>query len=261
METRLDRAIRNDIVAGVPVAGFTGVNGAGKTLLAVRSALCDLARGRVVYSTVPIRSKYGDSRPIRSLRELPTLHDATILLDEVSVIFSSRSSMSLPAEIVALIQTLRHRNLTIRWTAPAWARCDNLLREVTQGVVNVIPLLRKRGGSSPWPTPRVVMAGLMDTTTGKTDETPTKVMRRRVYFPTKLPSFGAYDSLADTPLLGRHLQSGVCVDCGGTMTRPKHDEHRHELLGLPWFADDSLRAPFTGEPVGPDAPAGVGFEQ
>lgn len=231
-----------DLVAGVPIAGFTGVNGAGKSMLAAQSAICDMANGRTVYSTLPIRSPWGDSLPIKSLRQLLHLEDATILLDEVSVIFSSRSSQSLPAEVVALLQTLRHRRLTVRWTAPAWMRCDNLLREVTQGLVNVVPLLRYNERGNPWPRPRMVIAALLDTSTGKTDAQPTKVLRRRLYIPTRMPAFGAYDTHADTPLLGRHLQQGKCVDCGGSQEVPKHSRARHEGLGLPWY-DDEFRAP------------------
>jgi len=229
-------AIAKDIAAGVPICGFTGVNGAGKTTLAVSSAIADMAQGRTVYSTVPISSEFGESRPIRSLRELLTLKDATLLFDDVAVIFSSRSSQSLPAEIVALLQTLRHSGLTVRWTAPHWMRCDNLLREVTQGLVNVIPVSRKYDGT-PWPRPRLMMAGLLDTSVGKADATPTKVLRRKFYLPTKLPSWGAFDSHADTPLLGRHLQGGTCVDCGGTLERHKHSEERHRALGVPFYAD------------------------
>lgn len=231
-----------DLVAGVPIAGFTGVNGAGKTMLAVQSAIGDMSRGRTVYSTLPIRSKWGDSKPIVSLRQLLHLEDATILLDEVSVIFSSRSSQSLPAEVVALLQTLRHKRLTVRWTAPAWMRCDNLLREVTQGLVNVMPLARKHEKNNPWPRPRVIFAALLDTSTGKTDAVPDKVLRRRLYLPSRMEAFGAFDTHADTPLLGRHLQGGICVDCGGSQDRPKHSEARHAQLGLPWYPDD-VRAP------------------
>src|SRR3712207_430130 len=60
----------SDIVAGVPIAGFTGINGAGKTLLAVHSAIHDIAGGREVYSTVPITSPWGNSIPLTSLRQL-----------------------------------------------------------------------------------------------------------------------------------------------------------------------------------------------
>lgn len=228
----------HDIVAGVPIAGFTGVNGAGKTTLAAQSAVVDLARGRRVFSTLPIRSPWGDSQPIVSLRQLLDLEDATVLLDEVSVIFSSRSTASLPAEVVAFLQTLRHRRITVRWTAPAWMRCDNLLREVTQAVVNVVPMLRRRERDNPWPRPRFVMAALLDTSVGKADAMPEKVLRRRLFVPSRLAAWGTFDTHADTPLLGRHLQGGRCLDCGGTRDTPKHTPARHEHLGIPWFPDD-----------------------
>lgn len=241
-----------DIAAGVPIVGFTGVNGAGKTALAVDSAINDMKNGRTVYSTVPIRSEFGHSRPIRSLREMLEYSDATVLLDEVSVIFSSRSSQSLPPEVVSLIQTLRHQNLTVRWTAPAWARCDNLLREVTQGLVNVMPAFRVADGT-PWPRPRLMMAALLDTSLGKTDEAPSKVLRRRFYLPKRLDAWGAYDTHADTPMLGRHLQGGICVDCGGSVERPKHSEKRHQEMGIPFFAAD-IRRPVFEQDDEPETP-------
>lgn len=226
-----------DLAAGVPICGFTGINGAGKTTLAAQSAIADMARGRDVYSTLAIRSRYGSTKPIRSLRELLELRDCTVLLDEVSVIFSSRSSQSLPAEVVAFLQTLRHRGITVRWTAPAWMRCDNLLREVTQGVVNVMPLLRTRDRETPWPRPRLVFAALLDTSSGKADAMPDKVLRRRLFVPGRLESFGTFDTHADTPLLGSHLHAGTCADCGGSQTRPKHSRELHDAMGLPWYDD------------------------
>lgn len=252
---RIPRALVRSIHDGVPVCGFTGVNGAGKTLIATNCAIADLARGRKVYSTVPIKSKWGESEPILSLRQLLTLENATLFLDEIAVIFSSRSTSSLPADVVALLQTLRHRRLTVLWTAPEWMRADNQLRGVTQGVVNVMPQLRRRDPGTPWPAPRVVFAGLLDTSTGKADAMPTRVLRRRMYFPTRLPAWGAYDTHADTPMLGRHLQTGTCVDCGGSQERPKHSKQRHEMLGIPYYAESAgFHAPRV---VMTDAPVAV----
>lgn len=245
-----NRTPKVDIVAGVPIAGFVGVNGAGKTTLLVQSALVDLARGRDVYSTLPISSRWGESKPIRSLRHLLELRDATVVLDEVSVIFSSRSTATLPAEVVTLLQTLRHKNLTVRWSAPAWMRCDNLLREVTQGVVNVVPLLRKREAGNPWPRPRMIAATLLDTSVGKADAMPEKVLRRRLLLPSRLQAWGAFDSFSDTPILGRSLVSGRCVDCGGSRETPKHSEARHRMLGLPWYPDDVPRVALEPEAGG-----------
>lgn len=230
-----------DLANGVPIAGFTGVNGAGKTLLLVNSAIADMAKGREVYSTVAIKSEYGISHPILSLRQLLELHDCTLILDEVSSIFSARTTQSLPGEIITLLHSLRHRNITVRWSAPEWMRADTNLRGVTQGLVNVWPMAKVRD-ESPWPRPRFIMAGLMDTSIGKADATPTKVLRRRFVLPKRLPAWGAYDTMADTPLLGRRHEGGTCPDCGGSKERPKHSEKRHQELGIPWFEGDDEKA-------------------
>lgn len=232
-----------DLALGVPICGFVGVNGAGKTLLAVESALSDMATGRPVYSTVQIRSEWGDSLPVLSLRQLLTLRDCTVLLDEVSVIFSARNTSSLPSEMVAFLQTLRHRQVTVRWTAPNWMRCDVLLRDVTQAVVSVVPMFRRREVGNPWPRSRVVGAGLLDTSTVARDKEPEKRLRTRFVRPHRLAAWGTYDTHADTPILGRHLQTGVCVDCGGTVQRERHSKARHDALGLPWF-DESASVVF-----------------
>lgn len=234
------------IAAGVPICGFTGVNGAGKTLLATHCAIVDMKAGRSVYSTVPVSytdRKTGElfeSVPITSLRQLLDLEDVTLFLDDVSVIFSSRQTATLPAPIVTLLQTVRHRRVTILWTAPGWMRADVLLRSVTQGLVSVSPLFQFARKDNPWPSPRLVMAGLLDTTTAKIDADPTRVLRRRFYAPKRLLSFGAYDTLADTPMLGHGHLSGTCVDCGGGIERPRHSEKRHAELGIPWYPDDGL---------------------
>ncbi len=244
LRRKLDALQAGNIARGIPICGFTGVNGAGKTLMATAAVIADLSTGRPVYSTVPIVSRWGKTIPIVSLRQLLTLHDCTVFFDDVSVIFSSRNTATLPAVIVTLLQVLRHHGVTVLWTAPSWMRCDTLIREVTQGVVNVKPLRPpfwlRRPSPTPWPQPHLVMAGLMDTSTGKADETPTAILRRRIVRPRRLVSWGAYDTLADTPILGRRNRGGRCVDCGGSMEVPKHSPALHESMGLPWYEDDEV---------------------
>lgn len=231
-----------DIVAGIPIAGFVGVNGSGKTLLAVQSALHDLARGRDVYSTVPVVSPWGESKPILSLRQLLHIRDSTLLLDEVAVIFSSRRTATLPSEIETLLQTLRHKNNTVRWTAPAWMRCDVMLREATQAVVNVVPVRGSARAGNPWPRPRLVLAAVLDTSAGDPDKMPEQRLGwPKIFRPGRLDSFGTYDTLADTPMIGRRYESGRCVDCGGSRHIPAHNKARHEALGLPWYDDEPMR--------------------
>lgn len=233
-----------DITLGSPITGFTGVNGAGKTLLAVQSAIERMRAGIPVYSTVAIstRAKDGtllESIPIVQLRQLLTLHDCVLLLDEVSVIFSNRSAQSLPAELEILLQTLRHRRVEVMWTAPAWSRAAIDLRIVTTALVSVVPVMRVADGT-PWPRPRFCFAALLDTSTGKVDEMPTRVLRRVIYRPRSLAAWGAYDTHSDTPQLAAHRHSGICVECGGSVARPKHSEERHNRLGIAWLGDDSL---------------------
>jgi len=223
-----------DIVAGIPIAGFTGINGAGKTLLAVTSAIHDMAGGRQGYSTVPISHGGVSSFPVESMRQLLELRDCTVLLDDISVIFSSRTTNGLPSEVVAWLHTLRHKKITLRWTAPQWMRADTNIRGVTQALVNVVPLIRGRGKDTPWPAARLVLAGVLDTSTGKADGQPEGVMRRRLLIPRSLEGFGAYDTEADTPMLANSGITGVCPDCGGSRERPKHTEARHIELGLAW---------------------------
>lgn len=223
-----------DPLRGVPIAGVTGVNGAGKTLLAVQSALADLQRGRVVYSTTPIHSRWGDSVPITSISQLLDLpHGCTVLIDEVASVFSSRTSTGLPGEFDLFVQVLRHRGIAFRWTAPAWLRADNRLREVTQGLLAVSPLIRRPDPEgSLWPRTIIAMCAVLDTVGVKPDATPEDVKRRRFVRLAGLPAFGAYDTHQHVESLVRTALFGTCPDCGGSRARPKCDGARHHGLGL-----------------------------
>lgn len=252
------RKVAFDVAGGVPVCGITGINGAGKTTIAVNSVLCDLRDGRTVYSTVPVTSRWGDALPVLSLRQLCEVRDVTILLDDVAVIFGSNAAGSLPNEVDVFWQTLRHRRLRVIWTAPAWMRAHNRVRSVTQGLVSVSPLARYSVAGSPWPRPRLIMAGLLDTASGKEDSTPTRILRRRLYVPSRMAAWGAYDTEADTPLLGHASHQGKCTDCGGSITVPKHSAERHAELGLPWYEGD-LSAASVEARRHPTVPGGVHF--
>lgn len=226
-------------VAGIPIAAFTGINGAGKTLLAVQACIADMLAGRTVYSTVPIAYTAPDgtlyeSIPLVDLHQLVKLRDCTVLLDDIAVMFSSTTSTSsLPGEVEVFFQTARHSRVTVYWTAPDWMRSQTLVRGATQACVNVVPLVR-RPSDSFWPKPVLLGVGVGDTTTGKKDATPSVVRRRRVLVPQRLQSWGAYDSEAPTPLLGVRSGRGICIDCLGSITVPRHSEARHRELGLEW---------------------------
>lgn len=229
---RLARS-KPSFISGAPIVGFTGPNGAGKTLVAVSCVIHDdLRHGRPVYSTVHIDSPYGSSIPLVSLRQLLELRDCTVLIDEIAAIFSSRDSMQVPREFDIFLQTLRHRGVTLRWTAPAWARADLRVREITQVVVSVQNLGKRLKPGAFWPTPITILAGALDCVGVAVDSAPEKVLKRRIFVPQLLTGWGAYDTLADTPRLGAAPHSGACVDCGGSVTRPACSEDRHRDLGI-----------------------------
>lgn len=223
-----------DPARGVPIAGFTGPNGAGKTALAVQSAMADMQRGRVVYSTVAISCAFGKSRPIPSLSTLLDLEPgSTVLIDEISSVFSSRTGSTLPPEFDTFIGTARHSKIAIRWTAPAWMRAENRVREVTQGLVSVNPFIRRRDPEgSLWPRTVVAQVGVLDCIGVKTDADPEVVRRRRFVRLAGLQSWGCYDTHAPVASLVNTALFGTCPDCGGTRARPKCDGARHHELGL-----------------------------
>lgn len=228
----LPRKRYRPLVDGAPVVGFTGVNGAGKTLVAVSEAIHDLRQGRRVISTVPIDWHGLRSEPLLSLRQLLELRDCTVLIDEVSVIFSSSASGTLPDDVVTFLQSMRHQRVTLRWTTPAWMNADVQLRRVTQVLVGCHPLMRYRVPGDFWPKPRIIMAGALDTVGIPVDATPERVVGRRVWIPKRLPGWGAYDSEAEVSRIGWHRQERICVDCGGTKRPEPCSPDRHRRLGI-----------------------------
>lgn len=234
---RSRRRYRPSFIAGAPIVGFTGANGMGKTLVAVSCIVNDdLRQGRPVYSTVPIASKWGDSLPILTFRQLLDLRDCTVFLDEVAAIFSSRDSMLVPREFDIFLQTLRHRGVTLRWTAPAWARADVRVRECTQVVVGCHGVGKVKVQGSFWRRPMLTLCGALDTTGIAVDAAPEKVLRRRIFIPQALVGWGAYDTHADTPRIGNTATGGGCVDCGGTIRREPCTVERHLALDIPTYA-------------------------
>ncbi len=123
----------------VPLIGYVGLNGDGKTQAMVRDTLPSLAAGRRVLSTVAILDhRTGEPHPLweplRSVWQLLDFRDGDILLDEITGIFDSRDG-GMPNEVRRLMPQMRRRNVVIRWTAIDWDNSDRRLRQITQAVV------------------------------------------------------------------------------------------------------------------------------
>lgn len=143
-----------------PIAAFVGANGSGKTLSAIAWAnAAHVKYGRRVLTNVPgTRFEY-----FATLGDLAGdgLQDTDVVFDEAGVLFSSRSS-SRDEEFLALVQQLRKANARFFWTAPAYARADKVLREVTQVVVKCRGIGNVQRPADVWPQPRFVVNAAFD---------------------------------------------------------------------------------------------------
>lgn len=135
---RLSRGTRKR--RSVPIMGYNGLNGSGKTRCMVADTLPDLALGRRVLSTVALLDPHtGNPHPgcelFRSWQQLHEFSNGVLLLDEVTGIMDSRDGQSgMPKHIRKLLPQLRRLNVPVRWTGIDWDNSDRRLRQLTQAV-------------------------------------------------------------------------------------------------------------------------------
>ena len=142
----------------MPIHGYVGANGAGKSLLVALDTLptlrgvswsCDnkdhlhTAEGithgtRRVLSTMPFITPSGAPHPLyiplTDYSQLIFAEHVDLILDEVGGAVASSTGSDIPIGVKASLQELRRREVVARWTAPSWARASKVLREVSQGV-------------------------------------------------------------------------------------------------------------------------------
>lgn len=133
---RISRAMRKR--RSVPIAGYVGMSGSGKSLAMVRDTLPSLAAGRRVYSTVPLldpitREPHPLYVPFTSWEQLHDMRDADLCLDEITGALDSRDG-GLPRHVRRLMPQMRRRNVMIRWSGIDWDNSDKRLRQITWAV-------------------------------------------------------------------------------------------------------------------------------
>lgn len=135
---RLTKGIRKR--RSVPIMGYTGTNGMGKTLCMVRDTLPSLALGRPILSTVKLLDPHtGNPHPLwvpfQSFEQLHEFTNGDVLMDEITGIMDSRDgNNAMPRDIRRLLPQMRRRNVMIRWTGIDWDNTERRLRQMTQAV-------------------------------------------------------------------------------------------------------------------------------
>lgn len=142
----------------MPIMGYVGANGAGKSMLAALDTIptlrgvswsCDnidhlhTRKGeyhgtRRVLSTMPFITPSGKPHPLyvplTDYSQIIFAEHVDLILDEVGGAVASTTGDDIPIGVKASLQELRRREVVCRWTAPSWARASKVLREVSQGV-------------------------------------------------------------------------------------------------------------------------------
>lgn len=234
-----------------PIHAYVGPNGGGKSAAAVWDTIPTLASGRPVLSSVRLldfenprpcddehcTSENHDTHaaahplwvPLTQWRQLLDAEHCDVIMDEVTGVASSRESGGMPPAVANLLVQLRRRDVVLRWTAPAWTRADKIIRETSQAVTfcqGYMPVNETDVDSDRvWRKRRLFRWQTYDTalfeefSLGKKERINAWV--NQWWWGPGSHAFSAYDTLDSVMSIGDVLDSGRCVDCGGSRPRPK----------------------------------------
>lgn len=159
--------------------------------------------------------------PFTDWQQFLDFRDGDILMDEVTGVGSSRESHAMPAPVANNLTQMRRADVVIRWTSPAWARADKIIRECSQAVTYCTGHLPKNTGqgSKMWRQRRMYRWKTFDATVfedftaGKREELP--VMLSDWHYGPKSGVFDAYDTYDSVSSIGTVTEGGSCYRCGG----------------------------------------------
>lgn len=219
------------------VKAVTGLNGAGKSALAVSMLRRAAGRGFKIAANV----KVDGAEYVTDYEQLLNLKHCLLLLDDVTAVASSRSYASMTPEALLFFQTLRHSDISVIWTAPTFDRADIALRSVTREWTDVRALVTRRMPHSLWRNTVVAL-----TVSGRPKADPTAPMGYRLdapwpslFRPAKVHQY--YDSFADLNLFTPDQFPTRCKICGVYLTYPRVPAESH-LTAHPLYVDALPRA-------------------
>lgn len=207
-----------------PIRCYAGLNGMGKTLLAVHDALRE---GKPILSTVKINHEL--YVPLESLEQLATAKHCHVLLDEVAGIANAREYASMPPELQLFLKQLRKGQVTLSYTSPSFEDADITLRRVTRTITicNRVLATPRKGDF-----PQLVLgrATTYDMQSYEKQEGPNPKRHRKtgVPLPPKVVNRAFYrPAHMDVPYDTREevlrvaiASKGTCITCGGRRSQP-----------------------------------------
>lgn len=201
---------------------------------------------RLIYSTVALLDEDGRDHPrYRSLldyAQLLTIEHADVIFDEVAGVSDASDSGSIPVQVVNWLHQLRKRDVRLRVTTPAYARCSKPIRQVAQVVVDCRSFFaERRSAGRLWRPRRGFLMVAYDafqfedfTSSTARAVADDRAKARRMRLARGLlwrPGHRAewtYNTLAQVTPLGHVTEAGMCSRCGGQRSRPRcactHDE-------------------------------------
>jgi hypothetical protein len=224
----------------IPILGFMGENGHGKTANMVRDCLGPMRDGRPILSTCVILDPstgepYGNFELLQHWDQLMNFRDGVLLLDEIAGIADARSS-GMPEAVRARFAKFRKHGVLVRYSAPSWENADKRVREITQGIVICrgympkAPVDENGIETSMWKQNRLFSARTVSAL-GRSAMTDTQMRKARAlsleyWWGPDSQAFDAYDTLDPTSTV-----SSLCVRSGLPVRQQfcteKHDHTSH----------------------------------
>jgi hypothetical protein len=202
---------------------------------------------RLVYSTVAILDpatgmEHQHYRPLDSIRILPVIEHAVVLLDEVEEAAGSDQSATMPGAMRRWMKQLRKRDVFLRVTTPGYDACAKPIRSVCRVVVDCRSFYEVPTSAGRRWRPRLAMCfeaydawdfGTFDKTSGKR----LRPLARNFYWRGANRAQSAYNSLAQVHSLSEVDDRGACWLCNGSRTPSKcgcspevYDVHPADLV-------------------------------
>lgn len=220
----------------VPICGYIGGSGHGKSLTMVRDTLPTLFGGGKVLGTVTLLDPHtGNPHPnfiqLEHWSQLMDFRDGDLLLDEVTGVMDSRDQ-GMPKPVRRHLPQMRRSGVRVRWSGIDFDNLERRLRQLTQAVVRCRGHLPIRQGQevAMWAPNRAFVLTTFDAQTIKTaDESSmfteeatkkrkAKVLHREIFFGSN-PFTGSrhialrsYDTMAPVSWV-----DNSCPVCGGKL--------------------------------------------